>query len=79
MQRFKDHVFKYVLSVSDNQVMFYPVETLEELNAVKLALKEQGYDVYVPCLVDKDSVPLSRGLELLKKKKNAYGSSEKNE
>lgn len=65
-QRFKDHVFKYVLSVTDNQVMFYPVEDLEQLNAVKLALIEEGYKVYIPCLIDKDSVPLKRGFELLR-------------
>lgn len=69
-QRFKDHVFKYVLSVSDNLVEFYPVETLEELNAVKLALIEKGLQVYTPCLIDKDSVPLVRGRELLSKKQS---------
>lgn len=67
-QRFKDHCFKYVLSVTDDRVMFYPVESLEELNAVKLAIEAQGYKAYTPCLVDKDSVPLAQGLELLRKK-----------
>jgi len=73
-QIFKDHCFKYVLSVSDDRVMFYPVDDLEQLNAVKLALIEQGYKVYTPCLVDKISVPLPRGLELLKQKQNRKAS-----
>lgn len=67
-QFFKDHCLRYVLSVSDDRVMFYPVDNLEQFNAVKLSLIEQGYKVYMPCLVDKSSVPLSRGLELLQQK-----------
>jgi hypothetical protein len=50
--------------------MFYPVDNLEQLNAVKLALIEQGIKVYTPCLIDKSCVPLPRGLELLKQKNN---------
>lgn len=69
-QLFKDHACKYVLSVTDNMVMFYPVESLQELNAVKLALEYQGYQTFTPCLVDKESVPLSLGLELLSCKKD---------
>lgn len=73
-QFFKDHCLRYVLSVSDDRVMFYPVDDLEQLNAVKLALVEQGIKVYTPCLIDKSCVPLPRGLELLKQKQNIKAS-----